>query len=190
MNDDDRRHVQDDAASLPHHHGHRRLAAQVHALDVDAIQAVELVFGRALDVADVRNAGIINQNVEAPRAPDNPIERRFHARRHRRRRTPRHPRCRPPRLSPPPCPPQPGRRDRARRRAHPEPPKSVEIARPMPEPPPVTTATFPLRLNTMSQAWKYYTLQLKSTISVYFIGKVSVLRRQALVDVDRVGAQG
>lgn len=30
------------------------------------------------------------------------------------------------------------------------------MARPMPEPPPVTTATFLLRLNTVSHAWKYY----------------------------------
>ena len=50
----------------------------------------------------------------------------------------------------------------------------------MPEPPPVTTATFPLRLNKMSQAWKYYTLQLKSTNSVYFIGKVTVRRDRRL----------
>jgi hypothetical protein len=47
----------------------------------------------------------------------------------------------------------------------------------MPDPPPVTTATFPLRLNKVSQAWKYYTLQLKSTNSVYFIGKVARFRR-------------
>src|SRR5688572_30262403 len=64
-------------------------------------------------------------------------------------------------------------------------PKSVEIARPMPDPPPVTTATFPLRLNNGPHALRYYTLHVKSTNSVYFIGKVN-LRRQPLVDVDRV----
>jgi hypothetical protein len=32
----------------------------------------------------------------------------------------------------------------------------------------------------MSQAWKYYTLQLKSTISVYFIGKVRLRRSGAI----------
>jgi hypothetical protein len=29
-----------------------------------------------------------------------------------------------------------------------------------------------IKIKQEAQAWKYYTLQLKSTISVYFIGKV------------------
>src|SRR6187399_2885961 len=45
------------------------------------------------------------------------------------------------------------------------------MARPIPEPPPVMTATFPLRLN--KGALEYYTLRLKSTKAVYFNGKVS-----------------
>ena len=63
---DDGGHVQNDAAALPNHHRHRRPAAQVHALDVHAVQPVEILFRRLLDGADVRDASIIDQDVDPP----------------------------------------------------------------------------------------------------------------------------
>ena len=68
----DRRHIQDHPAALSHHHRECRPAAEKDAFDVHTIEAVEILFGRVLDIPDVRDPCIIDQDIESPGARGRP----------------------------------------------------------------------------------------------------------------------
>src|SRR6202034_346349 len=59
-----RRKIEDDTAALRHHGREGSLHAQVHALDIDPEDAIEIRNGGCRDGAYVGNAGAVDENVD------------------------------------------------------------------------------------------------------------------------------
>jgi len=61
----DGRNIKDDAAALGFHLTSTSVNAVVIALDVDAHDAVKVGLGGGFDIADVRDAGVVDEDVDA-----------------------------------------------------------------------------------------------------------------------------
>ncbi len=67
INDAIEREVEDHAAAAREHPAHSRARTEKHSFNVDRIDAVEVLFRSVLDGADVRDAGVVHQYVDAGR---------------------------------------------------------------------------------------------------------------------------
>ena len=139
-------HVEDDAAAAAQDEGQGGLRAEVDALDVHAVDAVEVLLRRLLDRAHVGDPGVVDEDVEPAEVGVDVAATR--------------PGCRPrsvtsartaPRLAArggdalARCVARPPRRRRGRRPARPGAANRSAMASPIPEPAPVTAATLPER---------------------------------------------
>ena len=144
----DRRHVHDRPAPRVDEGRDRRPGAHVHALQVGLDDAVPGVLGGVPGVARIAlgDPRVVDQDVDPHRSGrgsrPRPARRRPTSRCHRR--PPRPASRRPPRAGR--SPGRPPRRARRSRPVAPSAPKRTAVARPKPEPPPVTIAVLPSSL--------------------------------------------